>query len=213
VKKLASNVSRIVEEIPGQLKQQALSADTVARLMRDLRHGDVTAKQELVRFLYPELRRVAAFKMKRERANHTLQPTALVNELYLELLKIRQLPDREFEDSQEKAAFMNLAGKVMDRLLIHHARRLATRVERIDLDDTDDPSDCGAEALQRVENALVKLEAISPRLRAVVEMRIFEGLTGDEIAKLLGCSPRTVATTWTFAREWLQANWADRRPA
>src|SRR5689334_10764489 len=152
------------------LKQSALSAEAVARLMRDLRHGDQAAKQELVKFLYPELRRVAAVKMKRERVNHTLQPTAIVNELYLELLKIRGLPDREYVDEEEKAAFLRLAGKVMDRLLIHHARRLSSRVERIDLDDADDPSDSGAEALQRVEDALVKLEAIDPRLRAVVEM-------------------------------------------
>jgi hypothetical protein len=82
------------------LKQPALSAEAVARLMRDLRHGNQAAKQELVKFLYPELRRVAAVKMKRERVNHTLQPTAIVNELYLELLKIRGLPDREYVDQE-----------------------------------------------------------------------------------------------------------------
>ncbi len=191
-------------------EQHTLSAELAAQLMRDLRHGNLAAKQELVKFLYPELRRIAASKMKRERVNHTLQPTAMVNELYLELLKIRGLPEREYVDEQEKAAFMRLAGKVMDRLLIHHARRLSSRVERIELDDADDPSDTGAEALQRVEDALVQLEAIEPRLRAVVEMKVFEGLTGEEIAQQLGCSPRTVVATWTYARQWLQANWADR---
>src|SRR5690349_19577875 len=148
--------------------------------MRELRHGSVAAKRELVKVLYPELRRVAAFKMKRERANHTLQPTAIVNELYLELLKIRGLSDREYVDAEERAAFMRLAGKVMDRLLTHHARRLSSRVERIELEESDDFSDSGAEGLQRVEDALGKLEAIDPRLRAVVEMRVFEGLTGEE---------------------------------
>ena len=187
-----------------------MSAETVARLMRDLRRGNLAAKQELVKSLYPELRRAAAAKMKRERVNHTLQPTAIVNELYLELLRIRGLPEREYVDDQEKAAFMRLAGKVMDRLLIHYARRLPSRVERIDLGEADDPSDSGAEALQRVEDALVKLEAIEPRLRAVVEMKVFEGLTGEEIARQLGCSPRTVVATRTYARQWLQANWADR---
>lgn len=192
------------------LTQPALSAETVARLMRDLRHGNQAAKQELVKFLYPELRRVAALKMKRERVNHTLQPTAIVNELYLELLKLRGLPDREYADQEEKAAFMRLAGKVMDRLLIHHARRLSSRVERIELDFADDPTDSGAEALQRVEDALVKLEAIDPRLRTVVEMKVFEGLTGEEIAHRLDCSPRTVVASWTYARQWLQTHWADR---
>jgi RNA polymerase sigma factor (TIGR02999 family) len=189
-----------------------MNAETVARLMRDLRHGSEAAKQELVKMLYPELRRVAATKMKRERANHTLQPTAIVNELYLELLKLRGLPDREYVDHEERAAFMRLAGKVMDRLLVHHARRLPSRVERVEWDDAEYPFDSGEESLQRVEDALVKLEAIEPRLRAVVEMKVFEGLTGQEIAHELGCSPRTVVASWTYARQWLQANWADRMP-
>jgi RNA polymerase sigma factor (TIGR02999 family) len=195
------------------LKQPELSADAVAGLMRDLRQGSLAAKQELVRFLYPELRRVAAFKMQRERGNHTLQPTAIVNEVYLELLRIRGLRDRDYVDHEEKAAFMRLAGKVMDRLLIHHARRLPSRVERIELDDTDGPVDSGAEALQRVEDALIKLEAIDPRLRTVVEMKVFEGLTGEEIASQLGCSPRTVVAHWAYARQWLLTHWANRVPA
>lgn len=195
------------------MKESALSSDTIARLMRDLRYGNHSAKQELVRLLYPELRRIAACKMKRERLNHTLQPTAIVNELYLELLKIRGLPERGCADDEEKAAFMGLAGKLMDRLLIHHARRLPSRIEKLELDENDDSSDSGAEAFQRVEDALVKLEAISPRLRAVVEMKVFEGLTGEEIAEQLGCSLRTVVATWTYARQWLLANWADRVPA
>jgi len=192
----------------GGNRQPTLSTQVTAQLMRDLRHGSAAAKQELVRLLYPELRRVAASKMKRERISHTLQPTALVNELYLELLKVRGLPDRGTSDDGERLAFLRLAGKLMDHLLIHHARRLSSKVERIELDSTDDPSDSGVEALQRVEEALIKLEAIDPRLRAVVEMKVFEGLTGEEIAHQLGCSPRTVVATWTYAREWLQANWA-----
>src|SRR5947209_6941995 len=115
-----------------------LSADAIARLMRELRHGSEAAKRELVKVLYPELRRVAAAKMRRERANHTLQPTAIVNELYLELLKISGLPDRGYVDHEERAAFMRLAGTVMDRLLIHHARRLSSRVEHVEWDDTEE---------------------------------------------------------------------------
>jgi RNA polymerase sigma factor (sigma-70 family) len=85
-------------------------------------------------------------------------------------------------------------------------------VERVEWDDAEYPFDSGEESLQRVEDALVKLEAIEPRLRAVVEMKVFEGLTGQEIAHELGCSPRTVVASWTYARQWLQANWADRMP-
>jgi RNA polymerase sigma factor (TIGR02999 family) len=188
----------------------ALNADVVARLMRGLRQGSPSAKQELVQFLYPELRRVAALKMKRERANHTLQPTAVVNELYLELLKVRGLQERGYADEEEKAAFLRLAGQMMDRLLIHHARPLARRVEQVDLEGIDARSASGAEALQHVEDALAKLESIDPRVRAVVEMKVFEGMTNEEIARRLGCSPRTVAACWTFARDWLQTRWADR---
>lgn len=190
-----------------------MTSETAARLMHDLRYGSDAAKKELVKLLYPELRRVAAAKMRRERANHTLQPTAIVNELYLELLKISGLPHREYAYDEEKAAFLRLAGKIMDRLLIHHARRLPSRVEKIEWDDADDPFDLSGDALHRVENALSKLEAIEPRLRAVVEMKVFEGLTGEEIAQELGCSPRTVVASWTYARQWLQVNWADRMTA
>jgi hypothetical protein len=143
--------------------QPALDADAVARLMRGLRQGSQAAKQELVQFLYPELRRLATFKMKRERANHTLQPTAMVNELYLELVKLRGLQDRGYADEEEKAAFLRLAGQMMDRLLIHHARPLARRVERVELEHADAAADSGTEALQSVEDALAKLEAIDAR--------------------------------------------------
>lgn len=190
--------------------QLALGADKIARLMRGLRRGSQAAKQELVQLLYPELRRVAARKMQRERANHTLQPTAVVNELYLELLKLRGLENRGYADDEEKAAFMRLAGHVMDRLLIHHARPLARRVERVDLEEISASADSDTEGLQHVEEALAKLEAINPRLRAVVEMKVFQGMTGEEIALQLGCSPRTVVASWTFARDWLQTKWAHR---
>jgi len=149
------------------LPEPAPTAETFALLMRDLRSGSATAKKELVKILYPELRRVAAAKMKRERANHTLQPTAIVNELYLELLKIGGLPDREYTDHRERAAFMGLAGKMMDRLLSHRSRRLPSRVKRIEWDDADDPFDSGGEALQRVEDVLVKLEAMREDMGSV----------------------------------------------
>ena len=190
--------------------QSELDADAVARLMRALRQGSQAAKQELVQLLYPELRRVAARKMKRERANHTLQPTAMANELYLELLKLRGLQERGYADAEEKAAFLRLAGQMMDRLLVHHARPLARRVERVEIEQAEAGQGSSTDALQRVEDALAKLGAIDPRIRAVVEMKVFEGMTGDEIARRLGCSPRTVAACWTFARDWLQNKWARK---
>ena len=152
--------------------------------------------------LYPELRRLAAERMKGERTEHTWQPTLLVNELYLALVKIKAMGNGGSAD-QEKAAFLGLAGHVMKHLLIDHSRPLYRRAEKIQLRDMPDRVFSGIEDAQFVEEVLSRLAAINPRLRSVIEMRIFEGLTGDEIAEQLGCSPRTVANLWTFAKRWL----------
>jgi len=177
--------------------------DTVARLMTDFRKGDKAAANRLVELLYPELRKLAATKMRGERTGHTWQPTLLVNELYLALVKIKALGDGGNAD-QEKAAFLGLAGHVMKHLLIDHARPLYRRAEKIELRDMPDRVSAGVESMQFVEEALARLAAINPKLRSVIEMRVFEGLTGDEIAQQLGCSPRTVANLWTFAKRWLE---------
>lgn len=177
------------------------SPDDIARLMADFRRGDKAAANQLVELLYPELRKLAAAKMRGERTEHTWQPTLLVNELYLALYRS---PGRSGESGgeQEKAAFLGLAGLIMKRLLIDHARPLYRRAEKVEFQDTPVPQD--AESLQFVEETLVRLGAIDPKLRTVVEMRVFEGLTGEEIARQLDCSPRTVANYWTFAKRWLQ---------
>ena len=176
--------------------------DTVARLIADFRKGDKAAADNLVELLYPELRKLAAAKMRGERTEHTWQPTLLVNELYLALVKIKALGNGGGGD-EEKAAFLGLAGRIMKRLLIDHARPLYRRAERIPLHDTPDLARTGMENAQFVEQLLSRLGAIDPKLRCVIEMRVFEGLTGDEIAQQLSCSPRTVANLWTFAKRWL----------
>jgi RNA polymerase sigma factor (TIGR02999 family) len=170
--------------------------------MSDFRKGDTTAANRLVELLYPELRKLAAAKMRGERSEHTWQPTLLVNELYLALVKIKALGDGRGAE-QEKAAFLGLAGTVMKRLLIDHARPLYRQAERITLRELPDHIPPGIETVQFVEEVLSRLSAINPRLRSVIEMRVFEGLTVDEIAEELGCSPRTVANLWTFAKRWL----------
>jgi RNA polymerase sigma factor (TIGR02999 family) len=175
--------------------------ESIGRLMAAFRAGDSGAASELFELLYPELRRLAAARMKGERTEHTWQPTVLVNELYLTLVKVKALGGDE-KGQNEKAAFMSLAGHVMKRLLIDHARPLYRRAEKVELAEM--PVSQSAESLQFVEEALCRLASIDPRLRAVVEMRVFEGLTGDEIAQQLGCSPRSVANWWTFAKRWLQ---------
>ena len=182
----------------------AHQADTVASLMAKFRQGDREAANKLVELLYPELRRIAAAQMKGERTEHTWQPTALVNELYLALTKMKALGGNAAESDQERAAFLGLAGNIMKRLLIDHARPLYRRAEKTQLLEGQDLANPGADSLHQVEQALSRLSAIDPRFRMVVEKRVFEGLTGDEIADQLGCSPRTVATYWNFAKRWLE---------
>ena len=181
--------------------------DTVARLMEDFRKGNKAAADSLVELLYPELRKLAAARMKGERTEHTWQPTLLVNELYLALVKIKALGNGSVAD--EKAAFLGLAGHVMRRLLIDHSRPLYRRAEKTQLHDMPDPVHTGIESVQFVEQLLSRLGALDPKLRCVVEMRVFEGLTGDEISQQLGCSPRTVANLWTFAKRWLSRELTD----
>ncbi|HEX4231486.1 MAG TPA: ECF-type sigma factor [Bryobacteraceae bacterium] len=177
--------------------------NTLALLMADFRKGDKAAANRLVELLYPELRKLAAAKMRGERREHTWQPTLLVNELYLALVKIKALGDAGDAD-QEKAAFLGLAGRIMKRLLIDHSRPLCRRAEKVQLLQMPDQFSPGVENVQFVDQVLSRLGAINPILRSVVEMRVFEGLNGDEIAQQLGCSPRTVANHWTFAKRWLE---------
>ena len=181
--------------------------DIFARLLAEFRRGDKAAADRLVELLYPELRKLAAARMRGERAEHTWQPTLLVNELYLALVKVKALGNDSPAD-EGKAAFLGLAGHVMKHLLIDHSRPLYRRAEKVQLDDMPYLSPTGIEDVQFVEQLLARLGAIDPKLRSVVEMRVFEGLTGDEIAQQLGCSPRTIANVWTLAKRWLSSELA-----
>src|SRR5262245_26071376 len=104
----------------------------IRSLMARFRSGDRTAADALVGHLYPELRRLAAARMQTERQEHTWTPTVLVNELYLELVKIKALR-ASHEDSSERDAFLRLAGHIMRRLLIHHSRPLYRRAQKVDV--------------------------------------------------------------------------------
>jgi RNA polymerase sigma factor (TIGR02999 family) len=177
--------------------------DNVAGLMERFRQGDREAAGELVEMFYPQLKRIAASRMRCESGEHTWQPTVLVNELYLELIRIRALRASDPGEEAEKAAFLNLSAHLMRRLLIHHARPLAKRVIREHLDEEIPIRAAGHETLQQIDSALDRLAAIDLNFRTVVELRVFEGLSGEEIAERMGCSARSVTRYWTFARSWL----------
>lgn len=142
--------------------------------------------------------------MKGERKDHSWQPTLLVNELYLELIKIHAFQEQT-DRQNEKAAFFALAGQVMKRLLIHHARPLSSKAQKVPLwEELCLDSDI---SILEVEDLLARLAAIKPILRTVVEMKVFEGRTAEEIAAQLGCATVTVNRYWQFARHWLRSEW------
>jgi len=176
--------------------------ETVAQLMGRFRQGDREAAGSLVELFYPQLKRLAASRMRREGGDHTWQTTVLVNELYLELVKIRALQASDSDDAGERTAFLKLSAHLMRRLLIHHARPLSKRAERESLDEDMLRAD-GLETLQQIDSALEQLAALDPQLRRVVELRVFEGLGSEEIAARMNCSSRTVTRHWNFARNWL----------
>lgn len=187
------------------------TTEVTASLMCSLRDGDKDAARQLVDIFYSDLRGAALFQMKNERALHTWQPTALVHELYLELLRTKGLRARDYGEC-ERQAFLALAGQIMKRLLIHHARPLSRRLKRVPMDELPEPPE-SVDALYQVEDALLRLGSIDPTLRAVVEMKVFEGLTGDQIAERLCCCRRTVGNHWNFAQRWLLKEWAGAEPA
>ena len=182
----------------------SLQPDTVARLMTDFRNGDHKAAGRLVELFYPELRRIAAARMRAERPGHTLQPTDVVHQLYLELVKVKALRPASSDGANEKAAFLGLAAYLMKQLLIHHARPLSKRAEKAELPDLPGPQWGNQHSLVEIDDVLNRLAAINPALRRVVELRVFEGLTREEIAREMGCGTATVARHWNFARNWLE---------
>lgn len=174
-------------------------------MLAEARQGNRDALGDLIAALWPELRRLAAAQMSRERTDHTWQPTALVNELYIEMIKAKKL-DQGSAVRNDKNAFLGLAAHMMMRLLIHHARPLHRRVRKEAIPEDSSASEFAVENLSLVETLLSDLAAIHPELRTVVELKVFEGLSSEEMATRMGCSLRTVERRWTLAKHWLETN-------
>lgn len=175
----------------------------VTRLLSSIRDGSEGAVEELWRVVYEELRELARSKVRREAANATLQPTMLVNEAYMRLVR------SESERWENRAHFFGAAAEAMRRVLIDRARqhRAAKRTdgrERVSLDELDAVAAESADELLALEEALRKFEARNPRQARVVKMRFFAGLTNEEAAEALGVSRGTVVNDWRFAKAWLQ---------
>lgn len=170
--------------------------------------GYRTAINQLIPKIYDELHAIAARLAYGERAGHSLQATALVNEAYVRLI------DQRNADPSDRTHFFATAANVIRRILVDHARgrdaaKRGGAWHRVTLADADRPDDQPPIDLLDLSEALDRLAALSPRAAKVVELRYFGGLTVDEAAAALELSPRTVADEWAFARAWLTRELAD----
>lgn len=201
--------SRIVgPEVGGTLAAASQSSRTdLTRLLTAWGNGDTSAANELMPLVYDELHRAAVRAMRGEAVGHTLQPTALVSEVYL------RFADQTRAKWQNRAQFFGVAAQVMRRVLVDHARaRMSEKRgggERpITLDEVRDASQPSEESngidVLELHEALEKLAALDPKQARLVELRYFSGLTIEETAEALGISAATVKREWAFARAWLR---------
>lgn len=175
----------------------------VTEVLRRYESGEDGAPAHLVSLLYPQLRRIAEGRMSTERAEHTLQPTALVNEFFLQLARQAPLSCRS------RSQFLAAASVAMRRLLIDYARarrsdKRGGRAVRVELDDFAPPAAQRLPGIVEVGNLLERLELEEPRMAKVVDLHCFGGLTHREIGDLLGIDERTVKRDWQVARAWLR---------
>jgi RNA polymerase sigma-70 factor, ECF subfamily len=171
------------------------------RLLKAVRAGDNAAAEKLLPLVYSELHRLANAYMRRERPDHTLQPTALINEAYLRLIK-------EDVDWNSRAHFVGFAAHVMRRVLVDYARarnadQRGGKMERVEMQDHLAISPERLEEVSLIDEALDRLEKENPRQAKVVELRYFGGLSTEQIGAMLGIAPRSVKRDWALARIWL----------
>ncbi|MFI5180047.1 MAG: sigma-70 family RNA polymerase sigma factor [Thermoanaerobaculia bacterium] len=174
----------------------------VTRLLVEWSRGDERALDTLLPLVYSELRKMARRYLSRERPDHTLQPTAVVHEAFLRLVKQRRV------DWKNRSHFFSIAARSMRRILVDHARTRGAGKRGggqalIPLDASSRTADPRTVDLIALDDALNRLERLDRTKASIVEMRYFSGLTIDETAEALGSSPSTVKRDWTLARAFL----------
>jgi RNA polymerase sigma factor (TIGR02999 family) len=174
----------------------------VTNYLREYRSGNREVLDELFPLVYEELRKLAANRLRGERDDHTLQPTALVHEAYLRLI------EQHTQNWQNRAHFFGLAAEMMRRILINHAnnrnaeKRFGNRT-RIALDELVTFSEQRDVNLIQLDEVLKELAGFDEKQARIVELKFFGGLTNEEIAEVLGVSDSTVKREWRIARAWL----------
>ena len=185
---------------------------TVTQLLRAWGDGDHAALDTLVPVVEGELRRLARIHLKRERREHTLQPTALVNEVFLKLV------DAPAIQWQDRAHFFGIAARLMRRVLVDHARARGSQkrgggAERVTLDGHDIAAAVNHVDVIALDRALDGLAAVDERKCRVVEMRFLTGLSVEETAAVLNVSTETVKRDWRIAKLWLLKFLEGEQPA
>jgi RNA polymerase sigma-70 factor, ECF subfamily len=173
----------------------------VTQLLEAMHDGDPGAAEKLLPLVYTELHRLAKAYMRRERPDHTLQATALINEAYLRLLG-------EDVDWKNRAHFIGVAAHVMRRVLVEYARahnadRRGGGLKRVELQEELVISPERLDEVTLLDDAMTRLALSNPRQARVVELRYFGGLSVEQIAEVLEIAPRTVKRDWSLARIWL----------
>lgn len=174
----------------------------VTQILLAWKAGEEGAEDALFPLVYEELRRIARQYLRHEREGHTLQPTALVHEAYLRLV------DQTRVDWQNRAQFYGVAATMMRRILVNHARGLATEkrggaAQRLSLDDTAISIEQGATDLVALDEALGRLAKFDDRKSRVVELLYFGGMENKEAAEVLSVSEKTIQRDWQMAKRWL----------
>lgn len=180
------------------------SPENVTELLVDWSKGDQKALDKLMPLVYSELRRLAGNYLRRERQNHTLQPTALVNEAYLKLI------DQRRAKWQNRAQFYGVAAQLMRRILVDHARadqaakRGGSDQQRLSITSAGELSEKPDTDILALHEALNELSEMDPQQGRIVELKFFGGLSIEETAEVLGIGHATVERDWKMARAWLR---------
>jgi RNA polymerase sigma factor (TIGR02999 family) len=183
----------------------------ITQLLAEWSDGNQSALDELYPLVYDELHRLARRYMSRERQDHTLQTTALINEAYVRLVDQRNV------HWANRSHFFAISAQIMRRILIDHARRHAYAkrgggAQQVSLDEAATVTRSAGAELIRLDEALKSLAEMDPRRSQVVELRYFGGLNNEEIAGVLNISENTVTRDWNMARAWLHQQLTESSP-
>ncbi|HVN02810.1 MAG TPA: ECF-type sigma factor [Bryobacteraceae bacterium] len=184
--------------------------ESISALLAQLSQRKQEVEERLLPLVYDELRRAAARQMRRERSNHTLQPTALVNEAWLRLV---EQPEMNWKS---RAHFFGVASLLMHEILVDHARRRRAgkrggELQQVPLEDAVLASAGSSIDILVLHELLERLQQFDPRAARVVEMHFFGGLSFDEMAEVLHVAARTLRRDWRMARAWLRGE-LDKKP-